>query len=88
MSLIEHVLDIIGLLLARTAGGAHNKNKLWLQVEVIWNVILQNYIQSLYDSMPRRDVYRLSSLSVADTQSTDFRRSFCFFGFVNFITYL
>ena len=24
------------------------------------------------------DVYRLSSLSVADTQSTDFRRSFCF----------
>ena len=33
------------------------------------------------------DVYRLSSLSVADTQSTDFR-CFLFFFFVNLIVYL
>ena len=54
MSLIEHVWDFICLQLVRTAGGAHNKNKHWLQVEAIWDAIPQDYIQSLYDSMPRR----------------------------------
>ena len=54
MSPIEHVWDFIGQRLARTADGDHNKNELWLQVEEIWNAIPQNYIQSLYDSIPRR----------------------------------
>ena len=54
MFLIEHVWDFIVLGLARTAGGEHNKNELWLHVETIWNAVRQDSIQSLYDSMPRR----------------------------------
>ena len=52
---IEHVFDFIGQRLARTAGGDQNENELWLQGEATWNTIPQDYIQSLYGSMPRRE---------------------------------
>ena len=49
MSPIEHVWNFIVRELAGTAGGAHNKNELRLQVEAIWNTIAQDYIKRLYD---------------------------------------
>lgn len=54
MSPIEHVWDFIGRRLACTASRAHSKTELWRQVEAIWTAIPQDYIQSLYHSMPRR----------------------------------
>ncbi|GFU79136.1 transposable element Tcb1 transposase [Trichonephila clavipes] len=56
MSPIEHVWDLVGWRLARDPCPAASKDELLLPIQAIWNYLLQEDIQNLFDSMPRRIV--------------------------------
>ncbi|GFS75780.1 hypothetical protein TNCV_3424931 [Trichonephila clavipes] len=52
----ENVLYMLAQRLARDTPPTATLDQLWQHVEDAWIAVLQGYIQSLFDSMPRRAV--------------------------------
>lgn len=59
MSIIEHVWDHLDRLVRSRPQQPRNRDELWAALEEEWYNIEQNYITTLYESMPRRisDLY-------------------------------
>jgi len=51
---IEHVWDMEGRQLVRSAPPATNVDALWTLLQTAWQCVHQQRIRALFDSMPRR----------------------------------
>ncbi|GFT67444.1 transposable element Tcb1 transposase [Trichonephila clavipes] len=74
LSPIENMWSMVAQLLTQITPPAATPDQLWQRVEAAWSAVLQEHIQSLFESMPRR-VGQRGSPTMVTTLATDSGRN-------------